>query len=123
MAATDYEVKDWFENTKSVPTAPAAVAPTTRNFLSNGKKNTLEIIEASADQMSSVRALFLEYASTLDFDLSFQGFKEEVLSLPGNYSPPAGRILLAHQDSELAGCVALRPFDKSISEMKRLYPY
>jgi putative acetyltransferase len=81
----------------------------------------LEIIEASADQMSSARELFLEYASTLEFDLGFQGFKEEVLSLPGDYSPPTGCILFAYQDSELAGCVALRPFAKSISEMKRLY--
>jgi ribosomal protein S18 acetylase RimI-like enzyme len=56
-----------------------------------------------------------------NFDLGFQGFKEEVPSLPGDYSPPTGCILLAYQDSELAGCVALRPFAKSISEMKRPY--
>jgi hypothetical protein len=61
----------------------------------------LEIIEASADQMSSARELFLEYASTLEFDLGFQGFKEEVLSLLGDYSPPTGCILFAYQDSEL----------------------
>jgi hypothetical protein len=57
------------------------IAPTTWSFFPSCKKNMLEIIETSADQMSSARELFLEYASTLEFDLGFQGFKEEVLSL------------------------------------------
>jgi hypothetical protein len=56
------------------------------------KKEMLEIIEASADQIPSARELFLEYANTLEFDLGFQGFKEEVVALPGVYSPPAGCI-------------------------------
>jgi hypothetical protein len=63
MTATDYEVKDWVENTECVPTAPAAVAPTTWNFFPSCKKNILEIVEVSAGQMSSARELFLEYAS------------------------------------------------------------
>jgi hypothetical protein len=86
--------QDSVENTKCVPTVFAAVAPTTRNFFADGKINTLAIIEASADQMSSVREQFLEYASTLEFDLSFQGFKEEILLLPGNYSRPQAAFCL-----------------------------
>lgn len=81
----------------------------------------VEIIEASSSQMSSVRELFVEYAGTLEFDLAFQGFKKELDSLPGEYSAPKGCILLAFKDSALAGCVALRPIDAEISEMKRLF--
>jgi putative acetyltransferase len=75
----------------------------------------------TAGDLERARALFLEYASALGFDLDFQGFDEEVAGLPGAYAPPRGRLLLAVVGGEAAGCVALREIDDGISEMKRLY--
>ena len=42
-------------------------------------------------------------------------------SLPGLYSPPAGRLALAIAEGEPAGCAALKRFDDARCEAKRLY--
>ncbi len=73
------------------------------------------------EDLALVRALFLEYADWLDFDLCFQGFEEELACLPGNYAPPAGGLWLARVDGELAGVVGLRPLENGAAELKRLW--
>lgn len=70
----------------------------------------IEIVDgARQDRLDVVRSLFLEYAESLGFDLCFQGFEEELATLPGLYAPPRGCILLALSDGEPAGVVAMRP--------------
>ncbi len=41
--------------------------------------------------------------------------------LPGRYAPPTGALLVARIDDEAVGCVALRPLERDICELKRLY--
>ena len=79
-----------------------------------------EQAESSA-QIAKARELFLEYAESLGFSLCFQNFDQELAHLPGDYAPPAGRLLLAEYEGQLAGCVALHRLDNGICEMKRLY--
>ena len=76
---------------------------------------------AGAADMATVRALFQEYADWLGIDLSYQDFEQELALLPGDYAPPAGRLLLADVDGAAAGCVGLRPLEAGIGEVKRLY--
>jgi ribosomal protein S18 acetylase RimI-like enzyme len=73
------------------------------------------------DDRDTVRELFLEYAAGLGFDLCFQGFDQELDTLPGWYASPGGRLLVASLDDEVVGCVALRGFEAGTCEMKRLY--
>jgi ribosomal protein S18 acetylase RimI-like enzyme len=72
-------------------------------------------------QLDEVRTLFLEYAGTLDIDLDFQGFAEELRDLPGEYAPPTGTLLVARDGDVSLGCVALRRIDGETAEMKRLF--
>jgi ribosomal protein S18 acetylase RimI-like enzyme len=81
---------------------------------------------ASAADVAVARALFQEYAAALNVDLCFQGFAQELLSLPGAYAPPRGRLLLAGPSQAPTGCVALRPLPAddattATCEIKRLY--
>jgi ribosomal protein S18 acetylase RimI-like enzyme len=82
----------------------------------------MRIIRAVGESdLREVKSVFLEYASSIGFDLSFQKFEQEIETLPGEYSAPKGCILLALEDIGTAGCVAMRRITEVVSEMKRLY--
>ena len=72
-------------------------------------------------EIEEIRLLFSEYGRSLNFDLCFQSFEQELRDLPGVYAAPRGRLLLARVDGIAAGCVALKPLDDHACEMKRLY--
>ena len=77
------------------------------------------------EEFAELRELLREYAQSLDVDLCFQNFDEELAVLPGEYAEPRGGLWLVRVGGALAGCCAMRPLDNSdypnACEMKRLY--
>lgn len=84
----------------------------------------IRLAETPAD-VAAVRELFSEYQADIGIDLCFQGFADELDSLPGDYALPLGALLLATVDQQPAGCCALRPLLNTdhldACEMKRLF--
>ncbi|MFH0134549.1 GNAT family N-acetyltransferase [Variovorax sp. VaC1] len=105
------------------------------------------LVPEAANEIDAVRAIFRDYAASLNIDLDFQDFDGELAELPGEYAEPRGNLLLALVDpanvkedagrqaptlqrangtlAHIAGCCALRPLDNvdyaNAAEMKRLY--
>lgn len=79
------------------------------------------IREATAADLSEVRQMLREYLDWIGLDLGFQAIDAELSGLPGEYAPPRGALFVAVDGSRHLGMIALRPFDGSIAEMKRLY--
>jgi len=75
----------------------------------------------SEEDITLARALFEEYAAWLGINLCFQNFDKELAGLPGEYTPPNGRLLFAFDNEQLAGCVGLRKIGEGVCEMKRLF--
>jgi GNAT superfamily N-acetyltransferase len=63
------------------------------------------------------------YVRSLPIDIGYQGIDHELASMPGEYAPPKGALLLARNETGTAvGCIALRPMKtEGCCEMKRLY--
>lgn len=87
--------------------------------------HTIIPVRCGAD-LKAVEVLFLEYTNWLAEDygisLEFQNFEQELAGLPGKYAPPRGEILLARSGAgDAEAVIAIRPFDETTCEIKRLY--
>lgn len=83
------------------------------------------VVPDGQEAIAQARTIFREYAEGLGVDLCFQGFEAELAGLPGEYAAPAGQLLLALVDGQVAGCGAFRALHDvdhaNACEMKRLY--
>jgi putative acetyltransferase len=62
------------------------------------------LVQATApSELAAVRDLFAEYAAGVAEPVCFADFERELAGLPGEYAPPAGRLLLALDRDGAAG--------------------
>ena len=85
-------------------------------------------LELAYNHREEVGELFREYTRMLvELDPEFQksldeqNYDEELEHLEDKYGLPGGRLYLAWQDGELAGCVGMKKLDDKTGELKRLY--
>lgn len=82
----------------------------------------IKIVEANTKEfVEKTKELIREYAQSLEFDLGFQGFDQEMENFPGQYASPRGCLYIALDADQPVGCVALRDLGQGVCEMKRLY--
>ena len=81
----------------------------------------LHYVKYSIEELEEVREIFIEYADFLQVDLCFQDFEKELQTLNQVYFPPMGCIILAKENTQVMGCIALKPIGQGVCEMKRLY--
>ena len=75
--------------------------------------------------LAATREILREYAASLEIDLCFQNFEDELATLPGEYAAPSGCCCWPWSTGALAGCGAFRALTDvdyaNACEMKRLY--
>lgn len=69
------------------------------------------------------KKIFQEYANTLQIDLCFQDFENELNEINIQYSKPSGGLLLIidSETGDAVGCVGIRRFNNETAELKRMY--
>ena len=94
----------------------------------------LALFGTGNDDAELCRVLMREYAAFLNESVGGQhicveSLEKELASLPGEYAEPGGAVLLAFEQEEPAGCIALKPLaidgsaqpGERACEMKRLW--
>ena len=65
--------------------------------------------------------LFLLYAGSLNVDLSFQNFTDELKTINKQYNKPGGALLIAYNGEDAIGCAGLRMINSEVAELKRMF--
>jgi putative acetyltransferase len=78
-------------------------------------------IASTNQEFEDGQMLFQEYANSLNIDLGFQNFSDELKTIGQQYNKPNGTLLLAYQDGLPVGCAGIRQLDQDTAELKRMY--
>ena len=79
------------------------------------------ITAQTENHFKDASALMQLYAQSLEVDLCFQGFNEELQTLHIQYNKPDGELIVAYDSITPVGCVAVRKLQPEIAELKRMF--
>ncbi len=79
------------------------------------------VVASTSDHHARAAELFKMYGAIPGIKACLVSFDEEVASLPGEYAPPGGFLLLAFEGERAVGCIGIRKLGEGVCEMKRLY--
>ncbi len=93
-----------------------------RPHVAAGTPASFTVHEAhDAHDIQEVRRLVLEHAAARAATPGIEYMRADAAALPGPYVPPRGGLWLARAVEGGVGCVALRPLDAAVAEVKRMY--
>jgi len=78
-------------------------------------------IAETSDEFKHGEKLFLLYADSLNVDLSFQNFTDELKTINKQYNKPGGALLIAYNGEDAIGCAGLRMINSEVAELKRMF--
>jgi putative acetyltransferase len=64
-----------------------------------------------------------EYRALINQYFNPEKFEIELADLPGKFTPPRGRLLVATSENTHIGCIALNDLGGEVCEMKRLFVF
>lgn len=71
--------------------------------------------------IAEVRRLVLTHAAARATTPGVEYMRADAERMPGPYVPPRGGLWLAEHDGHAIGCVALRPIEQDVGEVKRMF--
>jgi len=78
-------------------------------------------IAHSGKEFEDGKDLFQQYAYSLNIDLSFQDFIDELKTIDKQYNIPRGALILAYHEKIAIGCAGIREIDNETAELKRMF--
>ena len=88
-------------------------------FAFNKERRDILLGIKKCDNYDEARELFVEYSKLKGAEVCFVSFENELKHLEEVYS--SGVILIAKEDDELIGCIAVKKIADDICELKRLF--
>lgn len=84
---------------------------------------TAFLVRAVRDEhdIAEVRRLVLTHADARATTPGVEYMRADAERMPGAYVPPLGGLWIAEHDGQAIGCVALRPIEHGVAEVKRMF--
>ncbi len=80
-----------------------------------------QVRDLKRDYHAYQRQTYSDQLDLLEKYFDAHAFEEDLASLPGQFGPPSGRLLIASDEDAPAGTVGLRKFANQICEMKSMF--